>query len=384
VQLKLVLLILFSIISTSIFPVQMNLFYEPVDEGSFIILSYTIRAADVIFHKVDTSYHASFKIIAEVFDEKGNLVGGDLWQKKWDLFDYSETLKRSIIDSDILFLDIDNFSAEFIKIIFIDDKSSSRFAFKTISINSLKDIGDIIILNDSVIQLDSDFAPLSELRAMCTSRDSIQSFILRSKYTLMDSMVGSNILYNNMEFYYYDFICPEDSGEYYIVARSETDSSVLLFHVIDKYIRDSIKLDQRLEQMVYLIPPGTLSQILNRTFENKKIFFEQFWKDIDPTPTTERNEILDIYYERIDYASTMLRESGPGWKTDRGKVYILLGQPDEIEDYPFQIDSPPYQVWYYFSRGMRLTFMDSHLIGCYDLIEPEGWLNVWHDFLDYN
>ncbi len=383
-QLKLVFLILFSIIFTSLFPVQIDLFYEPIDEGSFIVLTYTIKASDVIFYKEDTSYHASYKIIAEIFDRNGNLVEGDLWQKKWELFDYSETLKRSIINSDILFLSIDNFSAELIKIIFVDDKSSSRFAINTTVINSLNDIGDILILNDSIIQLDADFSPRAELRAICTSRDSIQSFILRSKYSLIDSAEGRNMLYNNREFYYFDFICPEDSGEYYIVSRTQTDSSVLLIHVVDRYIRDSIKLDQRLEQMVYLIPPATLSQILNRTFENKKIFFEQFWKDIDPTPFTERNEILDIYFARIDYASTMLRESCPGWKTDRGKVYIILGQPDEIEDYSFRIDGPPYQVWYYFTRGVRFIFMDSHLIACYDLIEPEGWLDVWRNFLDYN
>ncbi len=57
-------------------------------------------------------------------------------------------------------------------------------------------------------------------------------------------------------------------------------------------------------------------------------FIEEFWRRRDPTPGTERNEYKEEHYRRLLFANKMFREGVPGWKTDRGRVYILHGQPD--------------------------------------------------------
>lgn len=57
-------------------------------------------------------------------------------------------------------------------------------------------------------------------------------------------------------------------------------------------------------------------------------FIEEFWRRRDPTPSTERNEYKEEHYRRFMFANQMFREGIPGWKTDRGRVYILHGQPD--------------------------------------------------------
>lgn len=63
--------------------------------------------------------------------------------------------------------------------------------------------------------------------------------------------------------------------------------------------------------------------------EEREAFVEQFWKRRDPTPTTERNEYQEEHYRRLQVASEKFQEGTPGWKTDRGHVYILHGPPDE-------------------------------------------------------
>ncbi len=63
-------------------------------------------------------------------------------------------------------------------------------------------------------------------------------------------------------------------------------------------------------------------------------FVEQFWLRRDPTPGTDENEFKSEYYRRIAYANEHYAGSIPGWKTDRGRMYIQFGPPDEIESHP--------------------------------------------------
>jgi GWxTD domain-containing protein len=66
----------------------------------------------------------------------------------------------------------------------------------------------------------------------------------------------------------------------------------------------------------------------------RESFIEQFWLRRDPTPDTLENEFKEEHYRRIAYANEHFASGIPGWKTDRGMIYIKHGPPDEIEPYP--------------------------------------------------
>jgi GWxTD domain-containing protein len=70
------------------------------------------------------------------------------------------------------------------------------------------------------------------------------------------------------------------------------------------------------------------------TDEEREQFIEQFWLRRDPTPDTQENEYKEEHYRRIAYANERFASGIPGWKTDRGRIYITFGPPDEIEDHP--------------------------------------------------
>jgi GWxTD domain-containing protein len=70
------------------------------------------------------------------------------------------------------------------------------------------------------------------------------------------------------------------------------------------------------------------------TDEERQQFVEQFWLRRDPTPDTEENEYKEEHYRRIAYANEHFASGIPGWKTDRGRIYITFGPPDEIESHP--------------------------------------------------
>src|SRR3954470_19488237 len=70
------------------------------------------------------------------------------------------------------------------------------------------------------------------------------------------------------------------------------------------------------------------------TDEERDQFIEQFWLRRDPTPDTVENEFKEEHYRRIAYANEHFAAGIPGWKTDRGQMYIKFGAPDQIDAHP--------------------------------------------------
>jgi GWxTD domain-containing protein len=92
-----------------------------------------------------------------------------------------------------------------------------------------------------------------------------------------------------------------------------------------------------------------------------------FWARRDPTPGTQDNEALAEHWVRVRYANENFKTNEPGWKTDRGRIYIKHGEPDETE-----IRSDPniqgqYLVWRYFEKNMTFVFYDRFGLGEYIL-----------------
>jgi len=89
------------------------------------------------------------------------------------------------------------------------------------------------------------------------------------------------------------------------------------------------------EDVAYIITDEE-RQALKRlaTDEERDQFIEQFWLRRDPSPDTSENEFKEEHYRRIAYANERYASGIPGWKADRGRIYITFGPPDEIESHP--------------------------------------------------
>jgi len=89
------------------------------------------------------------------------------------------------------------------------------------------------------------------------------------------------------------------------------------------------------EDVIYIITDEERRAFKNlQTDEEREQFIEQFWLRRDPTPDTMENEYKEEHYRRIAYANERFASGIPGWKTDRGRIYITFGPPDEIESRP--------------------------------------------------
>ena len=140
------------------------------------------------------------------------------------------------------------------------------------------------------------------------------------------------------------------------------------------------------EDVVYIITDEerTAFHRLN-TDEEREQFIEQFWLRRDPTPDTIENEFKEEHYRRIAYANERYASGIPGWKADRGRIYITYGPPDEIDSHPSggsyqrpmeegggETSTYPFETWRYryiegIGNDINIEFVDPTMSGEYHM-----------------
>jgi len=145
------------------------------------------------------------------------------------------------------------------------------------------------------------------------------------------------------------------------------------------------------EDVIYIITDEerkAFKQLSND--EERDQFIEAFWQRRDPTPDTEENEFKDEHYRRIEYANEHFAAGVPGWKTDRGRIYIMYGPADEIESHPSggtyerpieegggETSTYPFEDWRYrylegIGQEVIIEFVDTCMCGEYHMTIDRG------------
>ena len=136
------------------------------------------------------------------------------------------------------------------------------------------------------------------------------------------------------------------------------------------------------EEVVYIIAPLERDVFLKlQTDRERDLFIEAFWKQRDPTPGDAENEFKTEHYRRIDHANRYLGRDAPrpGWKTDRGRIYIILGEARDIQRFEGKSSTYDAEVWFYQGKtdmglpaGFNLVFFKDGGHGEYKLYSPVG------------
>ena len=124
--------------------------------------------------------------------------------------------------------------------------------------------------------------------------------------------------------------------------------------------------------------------------EERDAFIEQFWLRRNPNPDSPENEFREEHYRRIAYANEHFAAGKPGWKTDRGHIYISFGKPDSIEAHPSggsyqrpmdegggETSTFPFELWNYrylegIGENINLEFVDTCQCGDYHFTVDRG------------
>ena len=124
--------------------------------------------------------------------------------------------------------------------------------------------------------------------------------------------------------------------------------------------------------------------------EERDSFIEAFWQRRNPNPDSPENEFREEHYRRIAYANEHFAAGKPGWKTDRGHIYIAFGKPDSIESHPSggmydrpieegggQTSTYPFETWHYrylegIGENIDIEFVDTCMCGEYHMTIDRG------------
>jgi GWxTD domain-containing protein len=157
----------------------------------------------------------------------------------------------------------------------------------------------------------------------------------------------------------------------------------------DKELRKELDSQYRKwldEDVVYIISPEERSAFLHlATNEERESFIEAFWQRRNPDPESADNTFKEEHYRRIAYVNEHFSSGIPGWKTDRGRIYIMWGPADEIESHPSggsyerpaeegggETSTYPFEDWRYrylegIGENVILEFVDPTMSGEYHL-----------------
>jgi GWxTD domain-containing protein len=209
-----------------------------------------------------------------------------------------------------------------------------------------------------------------EISRATTSRVEVGSFILTTlptdtytlTITIVDTLIKKGVSTSKKFFIYNPDVAPEEVSD---ISTTAAISSI--FGAMSEEELDDLYMKSK-----YI---STLSEIEKyqkiNTIEGKREFMSQFWKARDEDTQTPENEYFNNYMQRIQLCNQRYTTMGKqGWRTDRGRVFLLYGEPTEIERYPNQLETRPYEIWQYteIEGGVYFVFADLTGFSDYELV----------------
>lgn len=336
------------------------------DSGLELRVFLDIEGGGLTFIKEGETFTSAYSV--SVILKKDEREKGDIWMRKIKGLEYG--VSKTFFDT----VKVDILPGRYEMIIIVSDLNSQKHTAKegTVSVNVLPifSLSSMIprryerLIDDNTV---SYFDGISYYLEAYSDRDAILYFTtdnykdtiyitpgitpLRIEPTL-DTISGKSIIVSTVL---------QDGGKRFV--RMDT-----LFITRSMFADEKLYKD-RVRALVYITNSATLDTLLSARPEDRERLWKAFWKERDPTPETEKNEQEEIYMARIDYAENNLG----GWRTDMGRVWLVMGRPDEIERHPFELDSWAYEIWYYYSTNEKFIFYDKHGLGYYELVYPENW-----------
>ncbi|OYD15160.1 hypothetical protein CH333_06410 [candidate division WOR-3 bacterium JGI_Cruoil_03_44_89] len=325
-----------------------------------------IGGGELTFIKENESFTAAYSI--SVILKKDNRETGDIWMRKIKGLEYGTS--KTFFDTVM----VDILPGRYEMTVIVSDLNSQKSArekclvladtLPAFSISSMiPGRYERLIKNNTVPRLDGisyHFEVYSDRDATLyfTAGDYKDSILITPGTTpigiepALDTLSGNSVLVSALL---------EGGGKRFM--RMDT------LYISGSRFADEEFYKNRVRALEYISSASELDTLLSARPEDRDSLWESFWKARDPTPETEKNELEDEYMARIEYAD----ENFGGWQTDMGRVWLVMGRPDEIERHPFDLDSWAYEIWYYYSTNEKFIFHDTHGLGYYELVYPVNW-----------
>ena len=407
--------------SAPVFAVDVvNVRGEDESEKSRLDLYTKIPYNNLQFLQSDGSFEASYTVTADIYavDEDGDherLVTNRVWERSVAAESYEDTQSESAYDATTQSMALA--PGNYVILFEVEDEASSRVFTRTVAAD-VRDLSGPVAVSDMIL-LSSYDESTNTISPLVTDRlrsDSKQLAVFYEMYVdgaetpltitrRVERLTSTNSKPSVKRLL---GLSNDESGSVYSLtedrsfAPGRTQSVVNIplsafrvgryaIHLIVKNAQGEMvdhatetfslqwsgltahiqSLNDAVAQLQYIAKGDAMEHIRNAPNESERLRrFNEFWEKRDPTPTTSRNERMEEYYYRISYANRQYGTLEDGWRTDRGQVLVLFGQPDHVDRHPYNYSSEPYEIWYYYQMGKRFVFIDENGFGSFRLMIP--------------
>lgn len=363
--------------------------YPADDSGAVLEVSYEIPNTSLTFLREDSGFVARYQVSIQVSDKRRDVVAGDLWQKVARYPEYGPTVARDSVEAGTMSLAVPKSALD--ARVEVNDQGSERSALalfrierptgglsvhlyrsgKPVSIRKYG-IGDTLVAVAEAAspqdRIDSCRFVLKHDRRVVTGA-TVQTTMkdegggmkpeARFEYPIGDSAGVTRL----------------GGGVYSLEVAGfgarRTLHATAEFRVDVPFFLDDSAYLHRVEQLVYIAGIEELRHLRSIPRSERELAWREFWKKKEQSPIKGRYVTEEEYSERIDYAQEHFGHGDRGYLSDRGHVYVLYGAPDQIDSRPFDIDSPAYEVWYYYQTNKEFDFVDRFGSGEYVLQNRE-------------
>ncbi|MFI5253517.1 MAG: GWxTD domain-containing protein [Bacteroidota bacterium] len=358
------------------------------------------------FIKEDETFRASYDVTINIFDSTNALIAEKLWTEKVETHTYDESISKQngTISERTLYVTPGSFQL----LVQVRDNESKKYAeikravkvrrfsrshpalsdLMVVGAMNKEDEKTAIVPNVSAYigeqtgifsifyeayklsTIDSGLFVLSvrNLNGDILRRDTLRQHLSRERNSCFINVASENLATGNYEMEVKGIPFAANAA----AAVSDSFPPVKrMFTVKGKGLpAPIIDLDAAIDELLYIADRDTLEKMKKADPATKKNMFLAFWKRRDPNPNTEVNELMEEYYSRVDYANKNFGHYLPGWKSDRGMVFIIFGAPSNVERRSMNMDSNGYEIWTYFEQNREFVFIDQSGFGDYRLQTP--------------
>ena len=367
--------------------------YSAADSGTVLEVSYEIPNTSLAFLREDSGFVARYQISIQATDKRNDVVAGDLWQKVVRLREYGPTMTRDSVEAGTVKLALPRSALD--ARVAVNDQGSERSALarfrieqqtgglavrlyksgKPVSMRKYG-IGDTLV---AVVEVAGGSGDSSH--AGTVTLDSCRFVLKHDRRVVtgatmpatMDEGRETKVLQSRFEYPIGDSagVARLGGGEYSLevvaIGAGRALRATVGFRIdVPFFLDDSAYLD-RVGQLTYVAGNEDLKLLRSVPRGERQQAWRDFWKKREQTPIKGRYVNEEEYFERIDYAQEHFGHADRGHLSDRGHVYVLYGAPDQIESRPFDIDTPAYEVWYYYQINREFSFVDRFGAGEYVL-----------------
>ncbi len=348
---------------------------------------YEIPYFTLTFRRNSTGFIARYRLAVEVWDQKRQSIFGDMWTKTVAVPDYAGTVNQHSTASEVITLNLPR-TARQVRII-VSDLFSERTASVLFPLKKAPD--KLIIrleksgktnptriyrINDTIEVIVQPFGNISG--------DSVRFLVKKQRRVPTGATVpvteSLGIPRARLVIPIHDSSgTPRfSSGEYTVVATLVASDSIIGTDSVKIRIELPFYYDEstwtlKVDQLLYIATYEQMRELKRTPREGRQKAWEDFWRDKDPNPSTAVNEQEEEYFARIEYAERHFAKGDNGYRSDRARIYVQYGPPDEIESRPFAVDRPAEEIWYYYQNNLTFVFVDRFGSGQFILVSPGRW-----------